>query len=269
LIVEFDDLPPAMLLKSNQTTTYFTRDLATIKFRNENPSLKSDLYIYEVGAEQTLHFQQVFAAAAKLGWAKREDFKHVTHGLILGKDGKKMSTRKGTTVKIEEWLTEMIEKAQKIDEESARTVGIGAVKYFDLKHDPNTAYKFDWEEALKLDGDSGPYLQYAAVRIKSVLKDVVSVASDLTNTDLNQEELAVLRWLYRFPEVIETAAKEFSPNLVAGFLFELSSRFNAFYNQHRILGTSQERFRLSLAKATGQTLETGLNILGIKVPERM
>ncbi len=269
-IVEFPDMPPAMLLKSNGTTTYFTRDMATIKFRNLNPKLKSDLYIYEVGAEQQLHFQQVFAAAEMMGWGKREDFIHIWHGLILGKDGKKMSTRKGTTIKIEKWLEEMVGKAREIKEESAGAVGIGAVKYFDLKHDPTTSYRFSWEEALRLDGDSGPYLQYAVVRAKSVLAKVGKEKKfDFNRVSLNGEEERVVRWLYRFPEVVEKAAREFSPNILCAYLFELASRFNGFYNKHQVISSENEGFRLQLVRGVAQVLENGLTLLGIEVPEKM
>lgn len=269
MIVEYEDLPPAMLVKSNGTTTYFTRDLATVKFREEG-ELKSDLYIYEVGEEQTLHFRQVFAAVEKLGWADKSKFVHVAHGLILGKDGKKMSTRKGTTVKVEEWLKEIIAKAEEINKESAQAVGVGAVKYFDLKHAPNTSYRFDMEEALKLDGDSGPYLQYALVRTKAILqKSGKEVGGDVSSGELNEQEVAVLRWLYRFPEMVEEAAKNFSPNLICSYLFELAQRYNGFYNQHQVIGGENEEFRLLLTKAVGQVLENGLGLLGIESVSKM
>ncbi len=262
-------IPPAMLVKSDGTTTYFTRDLATVKFREEG-ELKSDLYVYEVGEEQTLHFRQVFAAVEKLGWAKKDKFVHVAHGLILGKDGKKMSTRKGTTVKIEDWIGEIVEKAGAINQGAAAAVGVGAVKYFDLKHAPNTSYRFDMEEALRLDGDSGPYLQYALVRTKAVLakakKDSFGLSGSLI---MNAEEEKVVRWIYRFGEVVEEAAKNFSPNLVCSYLFELGQRFNGFYNRHQIIGGENEDFRLLLTKATGQVLENGLKLLGIETVEKM
>lgn len=271
-IVEFPNMPPAMLVKSNGTTTYFTRDMATIKFRNENPELKADLYVYEVGAEQQLHFQQVFAAAEMMGWGKKEDFIHIWHGLILGSDGKKMSTRKGTTIKVEEWLKEMVTKAEAINKDSAKKVGIGAVKYFDLKHDPKTSYRFDWEEALRLEGDSGPYLQYAVVRAKAVVEKLAArKISDVSIGEIawQSEETAVLRALYRFPEVIEDAAKQFAPNLLTTYLFELAKRFNSFYNKHQIVGSEEEVSRLMLTMATAKVLEKGLDVLGIGVPSKM
>lgn len=273
-IVEFPDLPPAMLVKSDGTTTYFTRDLATIKFRNENPDLKSDLYVYEVGAEQSLHFQQVFAAAAMLGWGKRENYIHVGHGLVLGKDGKKMSTRRGTTFKLEVWLNEIIAKAAEINDKTATEVGIGAVKFNDLKHSPGSNYIFSLEEALSLDGASGPYLQYTYARCRSVLAKAgrESVADILAGKiELNEEEMAVLRKIYQFPEVLLTSAKAMSPNLVCSYVIDLSQRFNTFYNKHTIIGAEKEtaEFRLLLTGATAVVIRNALIILGITPLEKM
>ncbi len=281
-----DVLPPSMLLKSDGATTYLTRDLATIKSRQEkwNPNL----VIYEVGAEQTLHFRQVFWAAELLGWAKREKFYHIAHGLIRLKEGK-MSTRRGNVIKLEEVLAEAIERAKKFnpDEKIAAAVGIGAVKYNDLKHAPPTGYVFDWEEMITLEGNSGPYLQYTYARTQSVLqkseirnsKSETNLKFEIPNYKLNYEELVILRWIYRFPEVVEEAARQYAPNLVCTFLYELAQRFNSFYNKHRILESDkrqatsdkpeQTEFRLLLTAGVGQVLKNGLTLLGIQTPEKM
>jgi arginyl-tRNA synthetase len=265
-----DDLPPGMFLKSDGGTTYFTRDLATIKFRQDNPALKSDLYVYEVGEEQTLHFKQVFVAAEKLGFCNRDSLVHVAHGLVLGDDGKKMSTRKGTGMKMGDLLEKAIEKAGKINRSSAEIVGVGAVKYFDLKHSPQTTYKFKMEDALSLDGNSGPYLQYALVRIKSVLSKVDKIEStSRSDLEVCVEEMNVLRCLDRFPETVMEAAKGFAPNLICNYLFELAQRFNAFYNKYRILEGENREFKLRLTLAVKQVLSNGLELLGIEVPEKM
>lgn len=299
-----DALPPSMLLKSDGATTYFTRDLATIKFRKEkwNP----ELMIYEVGAEQTLHFRQVFWAVELLLWAKREDFVHIPHGLVRLKEGK-MSTRKGNVIKLEQVLEEAINRAKKFNADSviSTAVGIGAVKYNDLKHAPSTGYAFDWEEMITLDGNSGPYLQYTFARTRSVLakargtrrgaRSVSDNALHATSDVPNAEELAILRWIYRFPEVVMSAAKNYAPNEVCTFLYELAQRYNTFYNKHRILDSvedahvarsakrvkvatnfvppatsfEQRQFRLALTFAVGQVLENGLRLLGIQAPEKM
>lgn len=273
LIVELDGLPPAMLVKSNGSSTYFTRDMATIKHRKETPNLASDLYVYEVGAEQSLPFKQLFKTAEKMGWGKKEKFVHLAHGLVLGGDGKKMSTRKGTTESMESLLNQMIKRAATINEQSARKVGVGAVIFNDLKHSPQTSYKFDWEKALSMEGDSGPYVQYTAVRAKSVLGksslkiNKQKVVSD--SVDLSQEEVVVLRKLYKFEEVVERATREFSPNLLCEYLLELSRSFNGFYGNNQVIGSKNEGFRLSLTAAVAQVLENGLKLLHVEVPEEM
>lgn len=279
LIVEFDDLPPAMLLKSNGTTTYFTRDMATIKFRENqvnDPKLKADLYIYEVGAEQGLHFKQVFKMAEKMGWGDESKFYHVAHGLVLGKDGKKLSTRKGTAVKLEDLLDEMVEKAGEINKESAEMVGIGAVKFFDLKHNPVSSYVYDEDQALSLNGDSGPYVQYACVRAKSVLRQM----DEKKNTgevepkkeskgETGKEEMAILRSLYKFGEIVEMSAREYSPSILADYLLGLSKKFNGFYGSNQIKGSKEEAFRLKLTEAVAVVLANGLKLLGVEIPEKM
>lgn len=280
-IVEFKGLPPAMLVKSDSTTTYFTRDLATIKFRiaEWNP----DLIIYEVGSDQTLHFRQVFESAKLLGWAKGREFVHVAHGLIRFSGGK-MSTRKGQTVKLEQVLDEAIKRAKQIidssetgrglsdneKEEVSKAVGIGAIKYFDLMHHPSTNIIFDWEKIFVLEGNSSPYLQYTVARTNSVLAKAQTVnGKELTVNSLNNEEKKVLRSLSRFSEIIVTAAKSYSPNLLANYLFDLAQKYNNFYNQHRIIGGENEAFKLRLTSATGQVLKNGLTLLGIETPEKM
>lgn len=277
LIITFPDglLPPAMLLKSDGATTYLTRDLAAIKFRKQkyNP----DLYVYEVGAEQTLHFQQLFYAAELLGLGSRDVFKHIPHGLIRLKEGK-MSTRKGRTIKLEKVLMESIKRAKKFnsDKQIAKMVGIGAVKYNDLKHAPTTGYVFDWDEVLSLEGNSGPYLQYTYARCISVLrksgKKLEKYESEIVRNKLNTEEINLLRWLYRFSEFVIEGACRFSPNLLCTFLHELSQRYNTFYHKHSVLKADTlqtKKFRLLLTEAVSQVLKNGLSLLGIDTPERM
>lgn len=281
LIFEFKDLPPAMLLKSDGTTTYFTRDLATIKFRlDEFNPVK---IIYEVGAEQTLHFLQVFTAAEKLGWTDNVELKHVAHGLFL-MNGKKMSTRKGTNIKLSDLLDKAVEKAReaieeaqvakdlsdKQKEEISEKVGIGAIKYFDLKHSPSSNIDFDWEDALNMQGNSGPYLQYTYARTQSVLRKAgqpSTINYQLLST--NAEEMVLLRIFSQFFGIIIDAAKNYSPNTLANYLYDLAQKYNGFYNAHKIIDSDKQEFRLALTAATGIILKQGLEILGVKSPERM
>jgi len=282
-IIEFKNMPPAMLLKSDGATTYFTRDLATIKFRISewNP----EVVIYEVGMDQTLHFRQVFETAKLLGWNDKIHYEHVAHGLIRFLHGK-MSTRRGETVKLEEVLNEAINRAKEIIDKSetgrglspsekekvAKSVGIGAVKYFDLTHHPATDIIFDWGKIFVLEGNSAPYLQYTFARAGSVLqksgkKEVKNVKSKPDS--INTEELLVLRALSRFSDVITSAAKNYSPNLLTNYLFDLAQRYNNFYNQHRIIGGENEEMRIALTGGVNTVLKNGLGILGIETPEKM
>jgi arginyl-tRNA synthetase len=282
-IIEFKNMPPAMLVKSDGTTTYFTRDLATAKFRVE--TLKPELLIYEVGSDQILHFRQVFETVRLMGWAQKQEFVHVAHGLIRFSGGK-MSTRRGQTVKLEEVLDEAVSRARKIidgsvtgrgfsdsqKEEVSKAVGIGAIKYFDLMHHPSTDIIFNWDKIFVLEGNSGPYLQYTYARTNSVLGKSGKSQTDMGSPKIdkpNPEELAVLRFLARFPQTVQMAAASYSPNLLANYLFELAQKYNNFYNQHKIIGGDNQEFRLILTSATGKVLESGLSILGIQTPQRM
>lgn len=285
---------PLMLLKSDGATTYETRELATIKYRKKrwNPYLS----IWEVGADQKFHFQQSFAAAEMLGYArlaedgksrqgKMSQFVHIPHGLIRWTHGK-FSTRKGDTIHLEDVLDEAIKRAEKIISESetsrgfskkeqkkvAEAVGVGAVVYFDLSHQPTTDIIFDWEKIFVLEGNSGPYLQYTYARCQSVLrKSQNNWKLETGNWKLEPEELSILRTLYKFPEVVQSAAEAFSPNLLANFLFDLAQKYNLFYQKHPILKSAKviRELRLALTASTTQVLKNGLTLLGIKTLEKM
>jgi len=311
LVIDLSEagLPPAMLLKSDGATTYLLRDLATIWYRKRR--WQPDLYIYEVGADQKLHFQQLFLAAEKLGLGKLDQFVHVFHGLIRFEEGK-MSTREGKTIHLEAVLEEAIRRAKKIiqtsqtkrglsarqQEKVARVVGIGAVKYFDLSHHPTTDIIFSWEKMFRLEGNSAPYLQYTYARTQGVLakfqipnsKFQINSKFKIQNSKNgfrfqasglkfqasslkpNEEEVALLRTVYKFPEVVVEAAEDFSPNLICNFLFDLAGKFNLFYNKWPILkaeSSATRDFRLALTTAVGQVIKNGLSLLGIETLERM
>ncbi|OGM04259.1 arginine--tRNA ligase [Candidatus Woesebacteria bacterium RIFCSPHIGHO2_12_FULL_42_9] len=282
-IIEFNNMPPAMLIKSDGTSTYFTRDLATIKFRKGE--WEPELIIYEVGSDQTLHFRQVFQTAKLLGWDDKIHYEHVAHGLIRFPHGK-MSTRRGETVNLEDVLEEAIARAKGIIDKSetgrgltssekekvAKSVGIGAVKYFDLTHHPSSDIIFDWEKIFVLEGNSAPYLQYSVARTNSVLQKSgksTQKIGELKTDKLNSEELSVLRTLPRFSDVIVDSAKNYSPNLLTNYLFDLAQKYNNFYNQHRIIGGENEEMRIALTAGVGVVLKNGLGILGIETPEKM
>jgi len=287
LIIQYPKnlLPPAMILKSDGGTIYFTRDLATVKYRLKR--WRPDLIIYEVGTEQTLHLQQLFRAVEILGWAKKEKFFHVAHGLYRTKTGK-FSTRRGETVHLEEVLKEAILRAREIIEKSeterglsekekekvAKIVGIGAVKYNDLSQHYSRDIVFDWEKILNLKGNSGPYLQYTYARCKSVLRKAKTKIDPkkIKVLDFNKEEEDILREIYKFPEVVQEADERFSPNLICNFIFNLAQKYNLFYDLHPILEAKTAELkilRLALTAVTAQILQNSLSLLGISVLEKM
>jgi len=286
LIIKYphNELPPAMILKSDGATTYLTRDLATVKYRLKK--WKPDLIIYEIGVDQELHLKQLFRAVELLGWDKTKFF-HVAHGLYRKTTGK-FSTRRGETIHLEEVLKEAILRAREIVQNSetgrglseeekekvAKMVGIGAVKYNDLSQHYSKDIVFDWEKILNLKGNSAPYLQYTFVRCQSVLRKVKfkTLPKKIEAIDFNLEEEDILREIYKFPEIVQEAAERFSPNLICNFIFDLAQKYNFFYDLHPILKAKTEElkiFRLALTMAVAQVLKNSLNLLGISAPEKM
>ncbi len=269
-------MSPAMLLKSDGTTTYLTRDLATIEKRLTDESLKSDLYIYEVGSEQKLHFRQVFETARKLWPEKTKNIKfvHVAHGLLTLPEGK-MSTRKGNTIKLEDLIAKAGDEARdfvKSEDVDVDVMAVNAIKYNELRRSPELNYVFRWEEALAMEGNSAPYINYAYVRAKKIidLKLKTSKTQEL-KTYFEGEEKELVRLLMRFAEgeVVEEAAKNFAPHLLAGYLFEVAKKFNAFYDHNKVLGDTREKQRMVLVKAVAEVLKDGMRLLGIEVVEKM
>ncbi len=290
LVIKLPELkiPPALLLKSDGATTYWARDLACIAYRQKR--WQPDLYLYEVGVDQQLHFKQTFASAVKLGLGKIDQFVHISHGLIRLQDGK-MSTRRGKTIHLEKVLNESIKKAEKIitkaknkkeigireQKSIAQAVGIGAVKYFDLSHHRSSDIVFDWDKIFILEGNSAPYLQYTYARCLSILnkqseESINDSQEEASGARLKPEEITLLRTIYKFPEILIEAANSFAPNLVCNFLFDLAQKYNLFYNRLPILGAERKEIiqrRLFLTLAVSQLLKNGLQILGIETPERM
>jgi len=277
LIVEFLDergkeqMPPAMLVKSDGSTTYFTRDLATIKKRLSDPTLKSEVFVYEVGGEQRLHLKQVFVTATKL-WpeeTKNVQFVHVAHGLLSLPEGK-MSTRKGNTIKLEDLLAKAEEKA-----EGEIVMSVGAVKYNELKRSPGMDYVFKWDEALSMEGNSAPYLQYVYVRTRGILNKSGEKIDKVMGDNIeftNEDERNLARWLLlRFAEgeVVESAAKNFAPQQLCAYLFETAQKFNGFYERNKVIGVENQSLRLSLTLLAGEVIKKGLEIIGIETVEKM
>lgn len=272
LVVSFEEsekLPNMIFQKSDGATLYQTRDLARIFFYEG----EYDELIYVVSHEQKLHFQQVFSVARKLG--ARLDFFHASFGLVLGTDGKKFSTRRGNGIGLDEVLDEAEERTrEKILEHDGEVtpkliqiLSLGALKWNDLSQNRTTNIVFDWEKMLDMTGFSGPFVQYSAVRVKSIFrKHGVDFRAPKTLEFSDEAEKTLAKTLLRFFSVVEKSAEEKTPHILAQFLFDLASDFNRLYAQCPIAGNPT---RLLLTAKTGEVLETGLSLLGIKTPEKM
>jgi arginyl-tRNA synthetase len=277
---------PVIIRKRDGGYNYSTSDLATIRFRIRD--LHVDRAIYVVGSSQALHFQMVFAVARQAGWIPpTARFEHVQIGNVLGTDGKLLRTRAGDSIKLTDLLREGVERARKVfDElntspefdESERTaiaeaVGIGAIKYADLSTARDSEYVFDWDRMISFRGNTGPYLQYATTRIRSIFRraglDPDGARAPITLAEPAERALALR--LLGFGAVVQQAGETAQPHLLAGFLFEVASAFTTFYEQCPVLTAEVEirQSRLALCALSLRILDTGLRLLGIPVPERM
>lgn len=283
-------LPPFLVQKTDGAYLYTTTDLATAKYRKEK--FKADKILYVVANEQALHFEQLFQSAEILDLCPSVEMEHIKFGMVLGETGKKFSTRKGETVKLEELISKSVDLAKKVIEEKnpnlsqkqkkkiAWTVGIGAVKYNDLSQNRLTDITFNWDKMLSFEGNSAPYLQYTYARINSLrekykeenrLKTLIPFQKVHLELLREEAERDILRQMIKYPEVLENAAKENGPHLVALYIYNLASSYNAFYNSFPILKTDKElaKVRLALSEAVGIIIKNGLGILGIDVLEKM
>ena len=271
---------PLIIRKRDGGFNYATTDVATIDYRvNE---LKTDTIWYVVGAPQILHFKQIFAVARREGYTA--DLRHVTFGSILGEDRKLMKTRSGENVPLRELLEEACRRARKIVDEKnpdlaeeekndiAEKIGIGAVKYADLSQFRTTDYIFSWDKMLSLHGNTAPYLQNAYVRIRSIFRKAGQPVPNVDQLTLSEPaELDLAKRLCQFAEIIPQVLNGFRPNILANYLFELANSFHAFYEACPVLKSDEpaRSSRLALCELTGRVLQKGLELLGIKVPERM
>ncbi len=298
VVVFFRDIPeladkPCIIRKRDGGFNYATTDIATVDYRiNE---LKANTVWVVVGAPQVLHFKQIFEIARREGYTA--DFRHIPFGSILGEDRKLMKTRSGENVPLRELLEEACRRARKIVEEKnpdlneadkidiAQRIGIGAVKYADLSQYRMTDYVFSWDRMLSLQGNTAPYLQNAYVRIRSIFRKAVATPlwgveaqkghrpvatiEKLTLTDRSEINLA--KRLCQFAEIVPQVLNDFRPNILANYLFELANSFHMFYEACPVLKSEEpvRSSRLALCDLSGQVLQRGLDLLGIKVPEKM
>ena len=280
LIVDLEryNLPPALIRKTDGATLYITRDMATAIYRKRTYDFVKSIYV--VGQEQINHFKQLKALLKEMGFDWSDDMTHVTFGLVT-KDKKKLSTRKGNIILLEPTLDEAILRAlSQIEaknpnlenkEEVAHAVGVGAVKFFDLKTDRDNGYDFDLEAMVSFEGETGPYVQYAYARIQSILRKANFVPSTENNYKLaDAESWEIIKHIQNFSTVVERAGDKFDPSLIAKYAINLAQAFNKYYAHTRILDESPERdSRLALAYATGVVLKEALRLLGVKAPEKM
>jgi arginyl-tRNA synthetase len=278
---------PVIIRKRDGGYNYSTTDLATIRYRIDK--ISADRAIYVVGSDQALHFKMVFAVARLAGWLPgTADFMHAQIGMVQGADGHRLRTRAGDNVKLSDLLAEGIQRARTIldeverDEQDrgldldaiAEDVGIGAIKYADLSTARDSAYIFDWDRMISFRGNTGPYLQYATTRIRSIFRRAGMTEADAGGPVLVAEpperELALK--LLGFGAVVTQVADTAEPHRLCGYLFEVASLFTAFYEQCPVLKADDEetrQARLALCAATLRVLTAGLGLLGVPVPDRM
>jgi len=278
--LESSNLPPAMIQKSDGTSLYLTRDIANLEYRISK--YKPARIVYIVGNEQSLHFSQLFAIAKLLRFTQAE-LTHVKYGLVLGSHGKKLATREGKAVLLEELIQKAIKEAQAVVEEKntalskraqkliAEAVGIGALKYNDLSQNRQSDITFNWKKMLNLEGNSAPYLMYTYARLRSILRKGRRLGSlDVKHLHAPSEFDLILK-LLQFPEVIEQIVSDYFPHHLADYLYDLAQRTNSFYHAEPVLKAKAglREARLYLVRAVAETIKTGLNLLGIKTLERM
>ena len=279
-IVNLDDfeLPPAMIKKSDGATLYITRDIATAIYRARTYNFVKN--VYAVGQEQSNHFKQLKAVLKKMGFDWSDDMIHVDFGLVT-KNRQKLSTRKGNIILLEPTLQEAISRAKaqieaknpdlENKEQVARAVGVGAVKFYDLKTDRRNGYDFDLEAMVSFEGETGPYVQYAYARIQSILRKGDFQPLTDGNYSLNDtESWEIIKLLQDFARVIKRASDNYDPSLIAKYAINLAQAFNKYYAHTRILDESPERdSRLALSYATAVVLKEALRLLGVEAPEKM
>ena len=275
-----DNMPPCLILKSDGTTIYATRDLAAIFYRKD--TFHFDKCLYVVAYQQDLHFRQVFRVVEKMGypWAK-DQLVHVAFGMV-SYEGQSLSTRKGHVLYLDELLDRAVEKALAIIEEKspnlenkeevARQVGVGAVIYSDLQNSRIKDIDFWWDRALNFDGDTGPYVQYTYTRCCSVMRKAGEVAAQPDYSALLDDEAQlVLRLLARFPEDVRAACRTNEPFMITRATTDLAKAYNKYYYEHRILDGEPGEIaaRVQLTDAVRQVIKTGLYLIGMEAPERM
>lgn len=278
-----EEMPPCLIIKSNGSTTYATRDLAAIMYRAR--TYDYDKAIYVTSYEQILHFKQVFATAKYLGLDEKytNGLVHVPFGMVLLKTGK-MSTREGKVIKLEDLLNEAIEKSKEIidkknpelenKEDVAKKVGVGAIIFNDLSNSRIKDEIFDWNIMLNFNGETGPYVQYTTVRAKSVLEKAgyIPNVKEVNVEKINDKDSQkIINQLYNFNSILKNVTEKEEPSILARYLVDLAQNFSSFYNNCHVITEDKEMqdARLYITYMVKTVLEKGINLLGIQVPEKM
>lgn len=272
-----EDENPALILKSDGSSLYMTRDLAAALYRKKEYDFVMSLYV--AGGEQTGHFKQLKQVLKKMGYDWSDNIHHIPFGLIT-QGGKKLSTRKGNVVFLDQVLKDAVSLAeQQIEEKNpnlsnkkqvADDVGVGAVVFHDLKNDRMDNFDFDLEEVVRFEGDTGPYVQYTNARAQSILRKANKEIS-MDNLSLNDDwSFAVAKALADFPAIVEKASEKFEPSIIAKYALDLSKKFNKYYANVRILDEDDQlNARLALVQATSIVLTEALRLLGVNAPKEM
>ena len=279
-----EGLDEKLLLRSDGTAVYMTQDLGTALQRyKDNPTM--DGMVYTVGNEQDYHFKVLFLILQKLGYDWAASLFHLSYGMVDLPEGK-MKSREGTVVDADDLMVEMRDRAAGLAEELGKlegmseeekqnlyhTIGLGALKYFILKVDPKKRILFDPKSSVDFTGNTGPFIQYTYARIQSILRKAPAVNAVDSSIVLNGKEKEIIKQLLSYPETIQQAASQYSPALIANYVYDLVKLFNSFYQSISILGEEDQdllHFRVQLSKTVGDVVASGCQLLGINVPERM
>ncbi len=281
-----DGLDHKLLLRSDGTSVYMTQDIGTAKMRFADYPI--DKMIYVVGNEQNYHFQVLSLLLDKLGFSWGKDLVHFSYGMVELPSGK-MKSREGTVVDADDLMESMVADARRVSDEMgkiqgmndaekdavAEIVGLGALKYFLLKVDPRKNMMFNPEESIDFNGNTGPFIQYAYARMRSVLRRAAEAGhtvGDYQQVEPNEREIALIQRLTDFPSVVSEAGRTYSPALVANYAYSLVKEYNQFYHDCPILREENPAvlsLRLALTDVTSRTVASAMSLLGIKVPERM
>ena len=279
-----EGLDEKLLLRSDGTSVYMTQDLGTARLRYaDQPDMKG--MVYTVGNEQDYHFKVLFLVLKKLGYAWADHLHHLSYGMVDLPSGK-MKSREGTVVDADALMTEMQDTAKQISQELGKldgmsdtekeslyhTIGMGALKYYILKVDPKKRILFDPKASVDFTGNTGPFIQYTYARIQSILRKSSEIGFNMADvTSLHQKEKTILKTLLQFPSTIEASAKQYSPALIANYLYELVKQFNSYYQEVPILvaDKAQESFRVTLCSSVADVIAEALGLLGIDAPNRM